>query len=106
MASKSKSKASGRDAPEATRVVKLHWRSPFDNALKEGKFKIKQQDDKVLMTAVAECISRVEGVEKPLMRMWLDDHEGAELQMDRPDFKKAIVKLDRDEKRKRADPLI
>ena len=105
MAPKSKSKASGRGAPEATRVAKLYWRPPFDNASKGGKFKVKQTDKHVRMTAVAECISRVEGQEKTLMRMWLDGHEGAELQMGRPGFKKAIVKLDCDEKRKKAEPF-
>ena len=105
MAPKRKTKATGSDDPEPVRVVKLKWRSPFDNALKEGKFKIKQSDDNVRMSAVAECISRVEGQKLTMMRIWLDDHEGYELKLDEPAFPKHVVKLDRDEKRKRAESL-
>ena len=73
MAPKRKSKATGSDDPEPVRVVKLKWRSPFDNALKEGKFKIKQSDDNVRMSAVAECISRVEAQGEAMVRIWLGE---------------------------------
>ena len=49
MAPKRKSKASGSDDPEPVRIVKLKWRSPFDNEQKTAKFKVNKASDMIFL---------------------------------------------------------